>query len=111
MEKKVFESNMAAIKENKIEFKDPLRVFASVCKIVDGAFLSPYEINDPKLKDEFIRQAELRHKILVDRYGVRDRSSLIQAILQELGMDEINWNNLTEGKFEVEETLSALLFN
>lgn len=98
-------------KKTKSNFKDSLRVFASVCKIVDGAFLSPYEINDPKLKDEFIRQAELRHKILVDRYGVRDRSSLIQAILQELGMDEIISINLTEGKFEVEETLSELLFD
>ena len=111
MEKKVFESNMAAIKDNKIEFKDQLRVFASVCKIVDGAFLSPYEINDSKLKDVFIRQAERRHKMLVDRYGVRDRSSLIQAILQELGIDETISINLTEGKFEVEETLSALFFD
>ena len=63
----------------------------------------------PKLKDEFLRQAERSHKILIDRYGVRDRSSLIQAILQELGMDEIISTNLTEGKFEVEVTLKEMI--
>ena len=111
MEKEVFESNMEAIKTNvgKYNSDDKLRVFASVCKIVDGAFLSSDEVNDPKLKDEFLRQAERRHKILIDRYGVRDRSSLIQAILQELGMDEIISTNLTEGKFEVEVTLKEMI--
>lgn len=111
MEKEIFESNMAAIKANvgKYGTEDWLRVFASVCKIVDGAFLSSDEVRDPKLKDAFLSQAERRHKILIDRYGVRDRSSLIQAILKELGMDELVAINLTEGKLEVEETIKEMI--
>ena len=111
MAKEVFESNMAAIKANvdKYDAKDSLRVFASVCKIVDGAFLSSGEVRDPKLKDTFLRRAERYHKILIDRYGVRDRSSLIQAILKELGMDELVAINLTEGKLEVEETIKEMI--
>lgn len=111
MEKKVFEENMAAIKTNlaKYDVEDSLRVFASVCNIVDRAFLRIDELNDPKMGGAFKREAEHRYKALTERYGVRDRESLIQAMLQELGMSELNAIKLTRGKFEVEQTLKAML--
>jgi len=110
MKKEIFDHNMAAIKANVESFKieDSLRVFASVCNFVNGAFLRPDEIRDSKLAEAFKSNAEQRYKKLVERYGVRDRSSFVQAMLQDFGMDEDIAIKLTRGKFEVEQTIQAM---
>ena len=111
MKKEIFEENIKAISSEckNYEVNDSLRVFASVCKIVDCAFLRPDEINDPKMGEAFKKNAEQRYQKLVQRYGVRDRESLIQAMLQDFGMPEAVTIKLTRGKYEVEETLRAML--
>jgi len=110
MEKKIFNHNMAAIKANveSLKIEDSLRVFASVCNFVNGAFLRPDEIRDSKLAEAFKSNAEQRYKKLVERYGVRDRSSFVQAMLQDFGMDEDTAIKLTRGKLEVEQTIQAM---
>ena len=111
MEKKIFEENIKAISSEckNYEINDSLRVFASVCNIVNESFLRPDEINDPKMGETFKKNAEQRYQKLVQRYNVRDRESLIQAMLQDFGMPEAVTIKLTRGKFEVEQTLKAML--
>ncbi len=102
MEKKVFESN--------IEFKDPLRVFASVCHIVDMEFKNPREINDSELQDDFNKIQKQKYNYLTSRYHVYTRDGLIQAIMKELGYeDEDMLVALTTSKPEVEETIKEMI--
>ena len=110
MKKEIFESNVKAIKENKIDFKDPLRVFASVCHIVDMEFKNPREINDSELQDDFNKIQKQKYNYLTSRYHVYTRDGLIQAIMKELGYeDEDMIIALTTGKIEVEETIKEMI--
>lgn len=110
MEKKIFESNMVAIKENKTEFKDTLRVFASVCHIVDAEFCNPREINNSKFQDDFNKIQKQEYDYLTSRYHVYTRDGLIQTIMKELGYeDEDMLITLTTGKLEVEETIKEII--
>ena len=109
MEKSTFETNMAKIKESvkSIEFKnDPMRIYASVCNIVDKAYIDPRDLKDPS----FVKSAQEWWKVLTTRYKVYTRDGLIQAMMRELGFDDdLMLVNLTTGKMEIEATLKELL--
>ena len=113
MTKEIFEGNVEAIKNNKIEMNDNLRVLASINKIVDRAFVSPAEIEDPELGEKFIENARFWYNTLKERYHGTSRECFVKGLLEEFGYDteEIGIVKAITGKMEVEITICALLKN
>ena len=113
MKKSIFEGNVEAIKANKIEMNDNLRVLASINKIVDRAFVSPAEIEDPELGEKFVENAKVWFNILKNRYHGTSRECFVKGLLEEFGYDteDIDIVKAITGKMEVEITICALLKN
>lgn len=113
MEKKIFEENVLAIKNSKIDINDEFRILASINKIVDRAFVSPAEIEDPKLGKKYIENAKTWFNLLKERYHGTSRECFVKGLLEEFGHDpeQIGIVRALTGKLEVELTISALLKN
>ena len=113
MRKNIFEENVRTIKNSKIDINDEFRILASINKIVDRAFVSPAEIEDPKLGKKYIENAKTWFNLLKERYHGTSRECFVKGLLEEFGHDpeQIGIVRALTGKLEVELTISALLKN